>query len=163
MAARSMLAAGVAVILAVALGVALVDASARATAEPTIVVVDDPHDVAIHPGTPLTRAEQHSIELKRFEASPATDGRVRFTVKIAQVLRTPRFAQHIDIEMYAVPLDAEGWMYGQYTITTGPNPLASADLDFSLMCRRLHVRLDRAPRRCRWSCPPGASVEAQPR
>lgn len=150
MALKSILTAGAAVVLAGA----LLDIPARAAAEPTIVVVDDPHDVVMNPGTPLTRAERRSIEIKWFKATPRTNDRVRFTVKIARVFRTARFAQEIDIEMYNVPASsAEGWSYGLYTIHTGPNPYASASLDFGHICKRLHLRLNRAAKTVSISIP----------
>ena len=141
MARKSMLTAGVAVILG---GLFLTTPAGAGV--PTIDVVDDPHDVTIYsgydPDDTVTGADRRSIELKWFKATPRTDDMVRFKVKIDQVLRTARFEQQIHIQMWSVPTSTGDWKSASFYLLIGRTPYAEANLDF-LDCEPHRVRLNR--------------------
>jgi len=121
MARTTLLTAGVAVILG-----AVLAATPAGAGEPTINVVDDPHDVAIpYPGnSPVvaaTEAELRSIEIKWFKATPRTDGTVRFKVKIHEI-RGTKFSQRIGFLMVPVVTTSTGdWVSAGFGKTIGPD------------------------------------------
>jgi hypothetical protein len=117
MAAKSMLTAGVAVILG---GVLATTPASAGT--PTINVRDDPHDVhltaASYPGVTVTDAERRSVEIKWLKTRPRTDHTVRFKFKIDQVGGNERFIQVISI---FIDYLTKGSTWAQATMTIGPN------------------------------------------
>jgi hypothetical protein len=117
MALKSMLTAGVAVIL----GGVLAAPSASA-GQPTINVRDDPHDVHItaasYPGVTVTDAERRSVEIKWLKIKPRTDHTVRFKFKIDQVVGNERFSQLISID---ISYFTKGSTWTGATMTIGPN------------------------------------------
>ena len=117
MAHKSMLAAGVAVILGGVLA-----ATSASAGQPTINVRDDPHDVHItgasYPGVTVTDAERRSVEIKWLKTRPRTDHTVRFKFKIDQVGGNERFSQLISI---FIDYDTKGSTWTQATMTIGPN------------------------------------------
>ena len=154
MAFKSILAAGVAVILGVVLA-----ATPAGAGEPTINVVDDPHDVAIpYPGnSPVvaaTEAELRSIEIKWFKATPRIDGTVRFKVKIHEV-RGTTFSQKIQITMVPLPTSTGDWVSAGFEKVIGPNaPPAFAGLSNpeQIVCKP-RVRVNRAADTVRMDVP----------
>ena len=155
MAFKSILAAGVAVILGGVLA-----ATPAGAGEPTINVVDDPHDVAIpYPGnSPVvaaTEAELRSIEIKWFKATPRTDGTVRFKVKIHEV-RGTTFSQRIQFLMVPVVTTSTGdWVSASFVKTIGPNAgpaYASLSNPEQIDCKP-RVRVNRAADTVRMDVP----------
>ena len=153
-------------VVAVVLGIVLVAAPADAR-EPTIHVVDDPHDVTVNaePGGHLTSAELRSVELKWFKATPRTHDRVRFKVKIAQssAPRDSRRTSQSKSNRWAVPLDAEGWLVRAVHHHHRPEPLGAVPRSTSGTPASGSGFGSTRPRtRCRSASPTGASVRARP-
>jgi hypothetical protein len=116
---------------------------------PTLDARDKPNDVKIlpytSPFTTITHAERRSIDIKRLTVTPRRDGTVRFKVTVAEVLKTTRFFQQVDVGFKPVPTSTAGWRWADVTWSTGPfGTYAYLELSnyFQRRCRPRHVRAD---------------------
>jgi hypothetical protein len=61
------------------------------------------------PFTTITRAERLSIDIRRLTITPRSNGTVRFTVTIDEILSSKRFFQQIDVIFRRTRTSTAGW------------------------------------------------------